>query len=64
LALDRKPKDAAARAKLPAAFLPKAEESKLGQILLETAVLLSMHNQTDAAKITLCSKQEGRGLMG
>jgi ParB family chromosome partitioning protein len=41
----------AATAKLLAAFLPKAEESKLGRILVETAILLSMHNQTDAAKI-------------
>ncbi|HTU33189.1 MAG TPA: hypothetical protein VMF66_05245 [Candidatus Acidoferrum sp.] len=46
-----KPKDDAAPAKLLAAFLPKAEESKLGRILVETAILLSMHNQTDAAKI-------------
>ena len=46
-----KPKDGEAPAKLLAAFLPKAEESKLGRILVETAILLSMHNQTDAAKI-------------
>jgi ParB family chromosome partitioning protein len=46
-----KPKDEAAPAKLLGAFLPKAEESKLGRILVETAILLSMHNQTDAAKI-------------
>jgi ParB family transcriptional regulator, chromosome partitioning protein len=46
-----KPKDDAAPAKLLAAFLPKAEESKLGRILVETAILLSMHNQTDTAKI-------------
>ena len=46
-----KPKDDAAPAKLLAAFLPKAEESKLGRILVETVILLSMHNQTDAAKI-------------
>lgn len=46
-----KPKDDAAPAKLLAAFLPKAEESKLGRILVETAILLSVHNQTDAAKI-------------
>jgi ParB family chromosome partitioning protein len=46
-----KPKDNAAPAKLLAAFLPKTEESKLGRILVETAILLSMHNQTDAAKI-------------
>jgi ParB family chromosome partitioning protein len=46
-----KPKDDAASANLLATFLPKAEESKLGRILVETATLLSMHNQTDAAKV-------------
>jgi len=46
-----KSKDEAAPAKLLAAFLPKAEESKLGRILIETTILLSMHNQSDAAKI-------------
>ncbi|MGB6131560.1 MAG: ParB/RepB/Spo0J family partition protein [Acidobacteriaceae bacterium] len=46
-----KPKDEAAPAKLLAAFLPKAEESKLGRIVIETTILLSMHNPTDAAKI-------------
>ena len=46
-----KPKDGEAPAKLLAAFLPKAEESKLGRILVETVILLSMHNQNDAAKI-------------
>ena len=46
-----KPKDDAASAKLLATFLRKAEESKLGRILVETAILLSMHNQTDAARI-------------
>ncbi|HUN82723.1 MAG TPA: ParB/RepB/Spo0J family partition protein [Terracidiphilus sp.] len=46
-----KPKDDAAPAKLLAAFLPRSEESKLGRILIETAILLSMHNQTDTAKI-------------
>jgi ParB family transcriptional regulator, chromosome partitioning protein len=46
-----KPKDDATPAKLLAAFLPKAEESKLGRMLIETTILLSMHNQTDAAKI-------------
>jgi ParB family chromosome partitioning protein len=44
-------KENAAPAKLLAAFLPKAEESKLGRILVETTILLSMHNQPDAAKI-------------
>ncbi len=46
-----KAKDGEAPAKLVAAFLPKAEESKLGRILVETAILLSMHNQSDTAKI-------------
>jgi ParB family chromosome partitioning protein len=46
-----KPKDGDAPAKLLAAFLSKAEESKLGRILVETVILLSMHNQADAAKI-------------
>jgi ParB family chromosome partitioning protein len=46
-----KPKDGEAPAKLLAAFLPKAEESKLGRILVEAVILLSMHNQADAAKI-------------
>jgi ParB family transcriptional regulator, chromosome partitioning protein len=46
-----KPKDDAAPAKLLAAFLLKTEESKLGRILIETTILLSMHNQTDTAKI-------------
>ena len=46
-----KPKEDAAPAKVLAAFLSKAEESKLGRILVETAILLSMQNQTDAAKI-------------
>ena len=46
-----KPKDNAAPAKLLAAYLPKAEESKLGRILIETTILLSMHNQADTAKI-------------
>jgi ParB family transcriptional regulator, chromosome partitioning protein len=40
-----------ASAKLLAAFLPKAEENKLGRILVETVILLSMQNQTDTAKI-------------
>ncbi len=46
-----KPKDGEAPAKLLAAFLPKAEESRLGRILVETAILLSMNNQNDAAKV-------------
>jgi len=44
-------KENAAPAKLLAASLQKAEESKLGRILIEVAILLSMHNQTDAAKV-------------
>ena len=47
----RKPKEREAPAKLLAAFLPKTEESKLGRILVETVILLSMHNQADSAKI-------------
>jgi ParB family chromosome partitioning protein len=46
-----RPKDGEAPAKLLAAFLPKAEESELGRILVETVILLSMHNQTDTAKV-------------
>ncbi|MGH9606953.1 MAG: hypothetical protein ACRD3N_14785 [Terracidiphilus sp.] len=46
-----KPKGWEAPAKLLAAFLPKAEESKLGRILVETAILLSMHNQADTATV-------------
>ncbi len=46
-----KRKDGEAPAKLLAAFLPKAEESKLGRILVEAAILLSMHSQTDTAKV-------------
>jgi ParB family chromosome partitioning protein len=46
-----KPKDGEAPAKLLSAFLSKAEESKLGCILVQAAILLSMRDQTDAAKI-------------
>jgi ParB family chromosome partitioning protein len=45
-----KTKDGEATAKLLSAFLPKAEESRLGRILVESVILLSMHNQADAAK--------------
>lgn len=45
-----KPKDTEAPAKLLSAFVRKADESKLGRILVETTILQSMHNQTDAAK--------------
>lgn len=46
-----KPKDGEAPAKILAVFLSKAEESKLGRILVETVILLSMHNQTDATRV-------------
>ena len=46
-----KPKDGEAPAKLLAAFLNKAEESALGRILVESVILLAMHNQGDTAKI-------------
>jgi ParB family transcriptional regulator, chromosome partitioning protein len=46
-----KPKDGEAPAKLLAAFLPKAEESTLGRVVVEAVILLSMHNQSDSAKI-------------
>ena len=46
-----KPKDGDAQAKLLAAFLSKAEESKLGRILVEMVILISTHNQTDAGRI-------------
>ena len=45
-----KPKDGEAPAKLLAAFLPKAEESQLGRILVETVILLSMRPEADSAK--------------
>lgn len=45
-----KSKDDEAPAKLLAAFLSKIEESKLSRIVIETVILLSMHNQTDASK--------------
>jgi ParB family transcriptional regulator, chromosome partitioning protein len=46
-----KSKGGEAPAKLLAAFLSKAEESKLGRILVETVILLSMRTETDTAKI-------------
>lgn len=46
-----KPKEGEGTAKLLTAFLPKAEESKLSRILVETVILLSMHNQSDATKV-------------
>jgi ParB family chromosome partitioning protein len=46
-----KPKDNETPAKLLAVFLAKAEESKLGRILVETAILFSMRNEVDTARI-------------
>jgi ParB family transcriptional regulator, chromosome partitioning protein len=46
-----KSRDGEAPAKLLAAFLPRAEESKLGRILVETVIVLSMRTDSDAAKI-------------
>jgi len=46
-----KPKDDEAPAKAMATFLSKAEESKLGRVLVETIILLSMHNQSDTARV-------------
>ena len=46
-----KSKDTASPTKLLAAFLPKAEESKLGRILVETVILLSMRTDTDTVKV-------------
>lgn len=46
-----KPKDGEAPAKLLATFLPKAEESKLGRIMVETVILLSMRSDTDTVRI-------------
>jgi ParB family chromosome partitioning protein len=37
--------------------MSKAEESKLGRLLVETVILLSMHNQADTAKILRESAQ-------
>ena len=45
-----KPKENEAPAKLLAALLPKTEESKLGRMLIEMVILLSMHNQTDTGR--------------
>jgi ParB family chromosome partitioning protein len=46
-----KPKDTDSPAKLLAAFLPKAEESTLGRILVEAVILLSMRTDTDTATV-------------
>jgi ParB family chromosome partitioning protein len=45
------PKDTDSPAKLLAAFLPKAEESNLGRILVETVILCSMRTDTDTVKV-------------
>jgi len=52
-----KAKDGAAAAKLLAAALCKAGESNLGRFLVETTVLLSMHNETDSSRILRDSAQ-------
>lgn len=44
-------KEGNAPAKVLAAFLSKAEEGKLGRILVETAILLSMRGSTDTAPV-------------
>jgi ParB family chromosome partitioning protein len=46
-----KPKEGEAPAKLLANLLAKSEESKLGRILIEAVILISMHNQTDTGRI-------------
>jgi ParB family transcriptional regulator, chromosome partitioning protein len=46
-----KPKDDAAPVNLLAVFLAKAEESKLGRIVVETVILLAMHDRADTAKL-------------
>ena len=45
------PKDTDSPAKLLAAFLPKAEESTLGRILVETVILFSLRTDTDTVKV-------------
>ena len=46
-----KRKEGETAAKLVSAFLIKTEESTLGRILVETVILHSMQNQTDAGRI-------------
>ena len=46
-----KPKHGEQPAKLLAEFLPKAEEGKLGRILIEAAILLSMRGPQDTERI-------------
>lgn len=46
-----KPKEGEAPTKLLAAFLPKAEESKLARILVEAVILLSMRSDAEGLKV-------------
>lgn len=46
-----RPKEAESPERVLAAFLQKSEESKLGRILIETVILLSMRNQTETGQI-------------
>ena len=46
-----KPKSSEQPARLLAEFLPKAEESKLGRIVIESAILLSMRGPQDTERI-------------
>jgi ParB family chromosome partitioning protein len=46
-----KSKNGETPAKLLAAFLQKADENTLGRALVETAILLSMRDQTDTARV-------------
>jgi len=46
-----RPKNGETPAKLLAAFLHKADESTLGRALVETAILLSMRDQADTARV-------------
>jgi ParB family chromosome partitioning protein len=46
-----KPKDGEAPPKLLTAFLRKADESTLGRLLVEAAILQSMHSASDSARI-------------
>ena len=45
------PKNTDSPAKLLAAYLPKAEESTLGRILVETVILFSMRTDTDTVNV-------------
>jgi ParB family chromosome partitioning protein len=46
-----KPKQGESPTKLIAAFLPKAEENRLGRILVEAALLLTIRSPVDAERI-------------